>query len=96
MAGRSLGRRIKDELSVYRFLLQDPRTPRRAKILLGVALGYAVTGDRAGLDGYAVALGKGAGVGVAAKFFSAHFKTPLAASICSLSIIISGVSRPPS
>jgi len=31
------------ELKVYQLVLKDPRTPRRAKILLGLAVGYALT-----------------------------------------------------
>ena len=33
---------LKQELSVYRLLLKDSRTPRIAKIFLGVAVGYAI------------------------------------------------------
>ena len=33
---------LKQELSVYRLLLQDSRTPRISKIFLGVAVGYAI------------------------------------------------------
>jgi uncharacterized membrane protein YkvA (DUF1232 family) len=35
-----LARSFKDELSVYRLVLGDSRTPWIAKILLGVAIGY--------------------------------------------------------
>ena len=31
------------ELKVYQLVLKDPRTPRRAKIFLGLAVGYALT-----------------------------------------------------
>ncbi len=33
---------LKQELSVYRLLLQDSRTPRISKFFLGVAVGYAI------------------------------------------------------
>jgi uncharacterized membrane protein YkvA (DUF1232 family) len=33
---------IKRELHVYQLVLKDPRTPRLAKILLGLAVGYAL------------------------------------------------------
>jgi Cu(I)/Ag(I) efflux system membrane protein CusA/SilA len=39
---RAMGRTFKDELSVYRLLLRDPRTPIVAKALLGLAVGYAL------------------------------------------------------
>ena len=35
--------RIKRELKVGRLVLQDPRVPRPAKWLLGLAIGYAVS-----------------------------------------------------
>ncbi|MBA4371365.1 MAG: hypothetical protein C0402_00715 [Thermodesulfovibrio sp.] len=35
-----LAKQIKDELKVYRLVLKDSRTPRTAKCLLGVAVGY--------------------------------------------------------
>ncbi|MDZ4712857.1 MAG: YkvA family protein [bacterium] len=37
---KSLSYKIKKEIAVYRLLLNDARTPRSAKILLGVAIGY--------------------------------------------------------
>ncbi|MDE3244131.1 MAG: DUF1232 domain-containing protein [Nitrospirota bacterium] len=40
---RSAGRTIKTELAVYRRVLADPRTPRLAKWLLGLAVAYAVS-----------------------------------------------------
>ena len=39
---RSISRRFKQELRVYRLVLQDPRTPKLAKWLLGLAVGYAL------------------------------------------------------
>ncbi len=39
---KSFGVSIKREISYYRLLLKDKRTPRVAKILLGAALGYLV------------------------------------------------------
>lgn len=33
---------LKRELRVYQLVLKDPRTPRLAKILLGLAVGYAL------------------------------------------------------
>lgn len=35
--------RFKSELRVYRLVLSDPRTPRLAKWLLGLAVGYALS-----------------------------------------------------
>jgi len=37
---KSVTHEIKRELAVYRLVLADSRTPRPAKILLGLALGY--------------------------------------------------------
>jgi len=37
------GQRVRRELRVYRFMLQDCRVPRPAKWLLGLAVGYAVS-----------------------------------------------------
>jgi uncharacterized membrane protein YkvA (DUF1232 family) len=37
---RAMGKTLKSELTVYRLVLMDPRTPRAAKILLGLAVGY--------------------------------------------------------
>ena len=39
---RIVARSLKQELSVYRLVLKDPRTPKPAKILLGLAVGYAL------------------------------------------------------
>jgi len=39
---KSIGRRFKQELRVYQLVLQDPRTPKLAKWLLGLAVGYAL------------------------------------------------------
>ena len=36
------GRKLKRELKVYRLVLHHPQTPRRAKVLLGLAVGYAL------------------------------------------------------
>jgi uncharacterized membrane protein YkvA (DUF1232 family) len=35
--------RFKSELAVWRAVWRDPRTPRAARVLLGMALAYAVT-----------------------------------------------------
>ena len=37
-----IARDLKRDFQVYQLALKDPRTPRLAKILLGVAVGYAV------------------------------------------------------
>jgi uncharacterized membrane protein YkvA (DUF1232 family) len=37
---RDISNRIQTEIEVYRLVLRDPRTPRRARWMLGVALGY--------------------------------------------------------
>ena len=39
---KAVGRSLKREIQVYRLVLKDHRTPRFAKILLGLAVGYAV------------------------------------------------------
>ena len=39
---KSIGKSLKRELAVYRLVLRDRRTPRTAKILLGMAVGYAL------------------------------------------------------
>lgn len=37
-----ISREVKRELAVYQLVLKDPRTPRLAKWLLGLAVGYAL------------------------------------------------------
>ena len=37
---KSVSRSLKRELNVYRLVLRDGRTPRPAKLLLGMAIGY--------------------------------------------------------
>jgi len=39
---KAISQRFKQELRVYRLVLQDPRTPKLAKWLLGLAVGYAL------------------------------------------------------
>ncbi|HSF30235.1 MAG TPA: DUF1232 domain-containing protein [Candidatus Tectomicrobia bacterium] len=39
---RSIAKRLRQEIKVYQLVLKDPRTPKLAKILLGLALGYAL------------------------------------------------------
>ncbi len=39
---RTIGKTLKSELMVYRLVLKDKRTPKLAKVLLAVAVGYAV------------------------------------------------------
>ena len=39
---KTVGKNIFREIQVYRLVLKDHRTPRLAKILLGLAIGYAV------------------------------------------------------
>lgn len=39
---KSVAQSLKKELSVYRLLLKDCRTPRISRILLGVAVGYVL------------------------------------------------------
>jgi len=39
---KSITQNLKAELRFYRQIQQDPRTPRTAKILLGIALAYAL------------------------------------------------------
>jgi len=35
-----LGKKLKQEIKVYQLLLKDKRTPKSAKLLLGLAVGY--------------------------------------------------------
>ena len=39
---RSVGRELNQEVRVYRLMLKDKRTPKLSKLLLGLALGYAL------------------------------------------------------
>ncbi len=39
---KAVGRNLKREIQVYRLVLKDHRTPRLVKILLGLAVGYAI------------------------------------------------------
>ncbi len=39
---KAVARNLKREIQVYRLVLKDHRTPRLAKILLGLAVGYAI------------------------------------------------------
>ena len=38
---KAAARRITREITVYRLVLKDQRTPKLAKVLLGLAVGYA-------------------------------------------------------
>jgi uncharacterized membrane protein YkvA (DUF1232 family) len=38
---KSAARKVTREIKVYRLVLKDSRTPKLAKVLLGLALGYA-------------------------------------------------------
>ncbi|MBU2008974.1 MAG: DUF1232 domain-containing protein [Chloroflexi bacterium] len=40
---KATGRALKRELRVYQLVLKDRRTPRLAKVLLGLAVGYALS-----------------------------------------------------
>ena len=40
---KSIGNMLKTELKVYRLVMKDSRTPFAAKILLGTAIGYALS-----------------------------------------------------
>jgi uncharacterized membrane protein YkvA (DUF1232 family) len=39
---KSIGHRFKSELKVYQGALRDPRTPRLARLLLWLAIGYTL------------------------------------------------------
>jgi len=39
---KSVGRKLKREIKIYQLVLRDSRTPRLAKFLLGLAVGYAL------------------------------------------------------
>lgn len=39
---KTMGRTLKRELAVYQFVLKDERTPKLAKWLLGLAVGYTL------------------------------------------------------
>lgn len=39
---KAVGRGLKREIRVYQLILRDPRTPRLAKLLLWLAVGYAL------------------------------------------------------
>lgn len=39
---KKIGKNFTNEIKVYKLVLQDQRTPRPAKILLKVAIGYAL------------------------------------------------------
>ena len=39
---KAIGRGLTREIRVYQFILRDPRTPRLAKLLLWLAIGYAL------------------------------------------------------
>ncbi|MFH0919832.1 MAG: DUF1232 domain-containing protein [Fibrobacterota bacterium] len=40
---KSAGRALREEIAVYRRVLTDPRTPRLAKILLGLGVAYLLS-----------------------------------------------------
>jgi len=39
---KAIGKTLKRELKVYQLVLKDPRTPKPAKWLLGLAVGYVL------------------------------------------------------
>jgi len=43
MRWKVVAQRFKEELRVYRLVLQDDRTPKLAKWLLGIAIAYALS-----------------------------------------------------
>ena len=40
---KATAERLKCEMKTYQRVLKDPRTPRPAKVLLGLAVGYALS-----------------------------------------------------
>ena len=39
---KSIARKLRNEFKVYNLVLKDPRTPKSAKFLLWIAVGYAL------------------------------------------------------
>jgi len=39
---KTIGKNLKREIKVYQRVIKDPRTPRLPKLLLGLAVGYAL------------------------------------------------------
>jgi uncharacterized membrane protein YkvA (DUF1232 family) len=39
---KTIGKNLKNEIKVYQLVLKDRRTPKLAKILLGLAVGYTL------------------------------------------------------
>ncbi|MBI2264299.1 MAG: DUF1232 domain-containing protein [Armatimonadetes bacterium] len=40
---KSISRSLKTEIAVYRLVLKDPRTPLAARVILSLAVGYALS-----------------------------------------------------